>query len=207
MTGMNNLILNMIIVLLPFILIKWFGESRYKIWEEPRNHIYIGILCSLSIMLCMSFPFSVLPGYIFDLRTVPLLVGILYGGYTGGLLSALTLYLFRFYIGGEGVWNVWIVYSIVIVLAFLMVPTYQEMSPMKKILTTTGLSLWTSLLMVINTFFREGFQQAEWSSVFLYFLLHGFTTWICFYMIEQGKADTSEAWDWSNPFSKPERLV
>lgn len=182
MTGIDQFIVNMIIVLSSVFFIRWF--KGVKILVNIKRDVFIGIMCSVAIVLCMSFSFQVLPGYLFDLRAIPLMIGILYGGLTGGLISAFTLYVFRFYLGGDGVWNVLIVYSIIMVLVFLIVPLYSEMNSLQKRLTTSSIAVMTAILMMLNTNFREGLPSQEWISVLVYVLLHGITAWLSIYFIE-----------------------
>ncbi|MEW9670614.1 LytS/YhcK type 5TM receptor domain-containing protein [Ammoniphilus sp. 3BR4] len=144
--------INISFALLPLLFILY----RLKSLPLPVRNLGLGMVCSCSIILCMLLPFHIFPGYILDLRTIPLLIGILYGGYASGALATLTLYLFRFYLGGDGVWNVLIVYSAVIVLLFLLIPIYQEWDESRKVISSTYIALMTSILMVINTNFREG---------------------------------------------------
>lgn len=183
MAGIQQFVINMIIVLCSVLLIGWYRSVRIEV--EIKRNLLIGIICSVTIVLCMFFSFQVLPGYLFDLRAIPLLIGIFYGGFLGGTLSALSLYVFRFYLGGDGVWNVLIVYTIITVLTFLMVPTYSEMNQVKKRLTSTSISLMTAILMMLNTNFREGLPQQEWFSILLYIFFHGITTWLSIYLIER----------------------
>lgn len=183
MAGIDPLFINMIIVLCSGLFIGWYRSEN--IVANVKSGFLIGIMCSLTIVLCMSFSFQILPGYIFDLRTIPLLIGILYGGLSGGAISAFTLYAFRFYLGGDGVWNVLIVYSIIMVLAFLIVPLYSEMNQLKKRFTCTSIAIMTSLLMMLNTSFREGLPQQEWASILVYVIFHGVITWLSIHFVER----------------------
>lgn len=183
MAGFDQYFINLIITLSSVLLIGWCRSV--KIQPHLKRDLLIGIICSISIVLCMSFSFQVLPGYIFDLRTVPFIIGILYGGLTGGALSAFTLYVFRFYLGGDGVWNVLIVYSIIMVLAFLIVPLYSEMNHLHKRLTSTSMAIMTAILMMLNTNFREGLLHQAWAPVILYVFFHGIAAWLSIYFIER----------------------
>lgn len=57
------------------------------------------LLLQLSLILCMSFPASVGPGYRLDIRIIPLLMGTLYGGIRTGIILAALVILYRLYFG------------------------------------------------------------------------------------------------------------
>ena len=62
----------------------------------------IGAVCGIVVVLCMSFPFTQTPGYIYDLRIIPYVIAIVYGGLTSGTIAALILLSYRYMLGGEG---------------------------------------------------------------------------------------------------------
>ncbi len=172
-------------VILPVLLFQIFCEDKLDRFNGRKKSLIIGIWCSGSLILCLLFSFEIIPGYIYDLRTIPLFVSILYGGYWAGMLTTALLYLVRFYLGGDGIWNVLIVYSFMIILTFLVAPIYRELTRAQKILTATILSLLTSLLMIMNTAFRTGLPFDEYPAIVSYVLIHGFATWLSIYLIEK----------------------
>jgi len=197
MAGMIHLIYNTVVVILFIFILRLYKNDNHHT-SKWKSQLLIGVISSVTIVLCMSSPFQIVPGYIFDLRTIPFLVGILYGGYLGGGLSALTLYLYRFYIGGGGVWNVWIVYSFILVLAFLIIPFYEEGKRAKKKWTLTSLALITATLMLVNTNFRVGgLPSEEWFPGLLYLLLHGLMAWMTVHAMEgKGTDYRLFLWHW-----------
>ncbi len=188
MTGTANLIINISFALLPLMFI-YFCSKDFTL---QSTKLRLGIICSISIVLCMLFPFHILPGYILDLRTIPLFIAILYGGYFSGAISTLILYLFRFYLGGEGIWNVLIVYSSIVILLFLLVSHFQVWSETKKIVGITIIALATSILMIINTNFREGLPLDVFGTICIYIILHGLITFISIRFIEKAKMEQVE---------------
>ncbi|WP_134699523.1 LytS/YhcK type 5TM receptor domain-containing protein [Ammoniphilus sp. YIM 78166] len=188
MTGTANLLINISFALLPLLFI-FFCSKDFSL---QSTKLRLGIVCSISIVLCMLYPFHILPGYILDLRTIPLFIAILYGGYFSGVISTLILYLFRFYLGGEGVWNVLIVYTSIVILLFLLVSHFQVWSKFQKIVSITSIALATSILMVINTNFREGLPLDVFGTICLYILLHGLVSFLSIYTIEKGSGKNTK---------------
>lgn len=184
MTGVKDLLLNAMFVILPILLFQIFCEDKIDRFSKRKRSLIISMWCSGSLILCLLFSFEMIPGYIYDLRTIPLFISILYGGYLSGIITVTLLYLVRFYLGGDGIWNVLIVYSFMIILTFLVAPSYRELTRAQKILTTTILSLLTAFLMILNTAFRMGLPLHEYPAIISYFVVHIFTTWLSIYLIE-----------------------
>ncbi|RKD24383.1 hypothetical protein BEP19_08290 [Ammoniphilus oxalaticus] len=195
MTGLLPLLYNTVIVFVLFFIL--YGMIRYNPYPAIKREHWIGFTCSICIIFCMSFSFEVLPGYIYDLRTIPFVIGILYGGYLGGGLSALTLYLFRYHLGGAGNWNVWIVYSVILVLTYLIIPMYAEAKLNRKKWMATTLTLLTATLMLANTQFREGLPVNALFSMFTYLVLHGSVIGFIIHLIEQARVSNS-IFTWAN---------
>lgn len=185
MAGVKDLLLNTMFVIFPILLFQILFEDKLDRFSGRKRSLIIAMWCSGSLILCLLFSFEMIPGYIYDLRTIPLFISILYGGYLSGIITASLLYLVRFYLGGDGIWNVLIVYSFMIILTFLVAPSYRELSRTQKIWTATLLSLLTALLMIMNTAFRMGLPFDQYPAIFSYFLIHILTTWFSIYFIEK----------------------
>lgn len=72
--------------------------------RKPRqNPLIFGFLGSMTAVICMLVPIELKEGYFLDLRMVPLVICLLYGGWGAGMLAAAALLLFRFYQGGTAV--------------------------------------------------------------------------------------------------------
>lgn len=185
MIGVKELLLNTMFVILPILLFQIYCEDTLDRFSGKKRSMIIAAWCSASLALCLLFSFEMLPGYFYDLRTIPLLVSILYGGHLSGMITVAILYLVRFYLGGDGIWNVLIVYSFMIILTFLVLPSYRELTRSQKILTATALSLLTAFLMLMNTAFRTGLPTNQYPAILSYLLVHMFATWLSIYLIEK----------------------
>jgi two-component system sporulation sensor kinase B len=77
------------------VWIKYGKKSGYT------SKMVLFFFLSISIILCLSFPYQFLGKFYFDFRQVPLVIGVLYGGPVvgGGLFSVLMAY--RYFIIGE----------------------------------------------------------------------------------------------------------
>ncbi|TVY05470.1 ATP-binding protein [Paenibacillus cremeus] len=96
---MGNFVFICIPLILYFVFWMRFG---YKI--EKFSKIVLSLFLSTALLLCLSFPYQFEDGYLFDFRLIPLVLGIIYGGpWVGGVLFAI-LIVYRFMIGGDGVY-------------------------------------------------------------------------------------------------------
>lgn len=82
-------------------------------------------------------------------------------------------------------WNVLIVYGAVIVLLFLLIPIYQEWDESRKVISSTYIALMISILMVINTNFREGLPLEALETLSVYIVLHGLMAFVSVASIEK----------------------
>lgn len=81
----------------------WNLSLEWKLREHklPRRPT-VAVVASACAILLMSFPIEVVPGVIFDLRTVPVVLGGLFGGPLVGLAVGAIAAVYRLAIGGMG---------------------------------------------------------------------------------------------------------
>ncbi|WP_312472212.1 ATP-binding protein [Neobacillus sp.] len=106
--GIPTLLINAFIIILCifFYQIFWLDKDG----KEARNDVLISFLASIAIVLCMTFPFKFNSGYIYDLRLIPILLAVLYGGFRSFIFITFVFVSYRFYLGGNGVFPAVIVY-------------------------------------------------------------------------------------------------
>lgn len=101
MTGMIN---NIFFIIFPIILYQMFATAGQRNFFVSHR-ITMTILFSISIILCMLFPYQFLTeDYIFDLRQVPMIVGALYGGPIVSAVLFIVSAVGRIAIGGDGMY-------------------------------------------------------------------------------------------------------
>lgn len=101
LSGMIN---NAFFVFFPiFLYYLFYHQGRDRFFNHDK--LILTILFSISVTLCMFFPyqFLVTEDYLFDLRQVPLIIGTLYGGYIVGAVLFVVSAVVRLIIGGDGV--------------------------------------------------------------------------------------------------------
>jgi two-component system sporulation sensor kinase B len=98
--GTEELLINIMFLLIPVFIYQTYLMDRVQTNSTVRHKPSIAFFGMISIMLCMSFPFSNLPGYYFDLRYVPLTLGAIYGGPRVAFTLLVTALAFRTQMGG-----------------------------------------------------------------------------------------------------------
>ena len=183
MLGIDYLLLNFLFILVGILTFFSIGLYKTKYFE-----IIIGVSGSIGVVFCMSFPFTVFPGYIYDLRTLPLIIVALYGGYRSGLLVFLVLVLYRYLIGGNGFIVTCFSYLPIIIIALLSMKFYHRLCKNTAILFGTLLALCSALLVTAASILKSDAFIVQHKPFFIYYCaLHVIFAWILFFLIETMK--------------------
>jgi two-component system sporulation sensor kinase B len=157
----NNLLLNLFIILLSIV----GSFVLYHLLKGKYTRLTNAVLLSISVILCMSFPFILFPGQIYDMRIVILLLAILYGGYrVGGFVTAVT-FLYRYFLGGFGFIQMAITFPPILAIAFYLIPRFRNYSRLKKIIVSASLDI--AIVVANLTFVISRYSMARWHVTFL----------------------------------------
>ncbi|MBP3949856.1 HAMP domain-containing histidine kinase [Bacillus sp. YZJH907-2] len=121
----------------------------------------------LAIISCISFPITIMNGYLFDLRLVALTIGGLYGGIPVAILLTLVTVAFRFMIGGSGAFATVIVVTILLIILSGFTAYFSESSLKRKVLIGSCLSVLALIIALVNSTIIFG---ASFSNLFI--LIH-----------------------------------
>ncbi|CEG25564.1 ATP-binding protein [Bacillus sp. B-jedd] len=103
----EKLLLHVLIILAPVLLYSLLPENK----RQEKNSLIFGLLQGGAAFLCIVFSYQ-FEGFYWDLRYVPFVLAILYGGPGAGLVVSLVILVTRTLMGGEAV-----IYSYFTVLA------------------------------------------------------------------------------------------
>lgn len=95
----------------------------------------------------MTYPLGSKHILIFDLRTIPWIIAILYGGLPAAILSTIVLFVYRFIIGGLGFYGVIFSYSISLIFITIHYKKFQQYSTLRKIVSGVGHILFLKVLL------------------------------------------------------------
>jgi two-component system, sporulation sensor kinase B len=184
MLGFDNYLFAFLVVLAPVFIYYAFFYLKYT---AIKKQLLIGLLCSISIILSMSYPLELAPGHIFDLRTIPWLLAFLYGGLNVGLCATGLIFIVRIIIGVDvGLIITFVAYIASGINVLFLLRKY-NLSDLKQKLKISFLLTFVNTLIVISgvLFYIEEFNPSIVPIFITYFILsHLLTIIIVVYIIE-----------------------
>ena len=151
MTGMIN---NIFFIIFPIVVYQMFATAGQRNFFVSHR-VTMTILFSISIILCMVFPYQFLTDqYIFDLRQVPMIVGALYGGPVVSGILFLVSSIGRIIIGGDGMYIAILNQFVIAAGVPFLRPLYMRISRLGKIALVFCISIASLLFnMFAGAFF------------------------------------------------------
>ncbi|ARK29318.1 sensor histidine kinase [Halalkalibacter krulwichiae] len=194
---MNGLLFDLQIFLLnlTFIFLLFFIYHKYMEGKINRvsNEILIAIISSLSIILCMSFTFSPHPGFIFDYRLIPLIIGALYGGRRVGLFLLLVILTYRFMISYDsGFYSSLVIYSLLYFILFFVSPLFTKSTQQKRKLTLALTTHFIGVLILLSVIYLFGINLSrnEWLSLSSFYFMQLIVMFLFIHFIERAKKES-----------------
>ncbi|WP_285398050.1 ATP-binding protein [Lysinibacillus sp. fls2-241-R2A-57] len=185
--GITTLLLNafIIIICIFFYQIFWLDKDG----KEARNTILISFLSSIAVVLCMTFPFKFDCGYIYDLRLIPILLAVLYGGFRSFIFITVIFVSYRFYLGGDGVYPAVIVYfmatSITMVSQYFLAGYYKKRKILFSLLLMSLCTISFSIFALMNQIQINDKVQPDFIHfLFNYIVINILTVLLSLYLIE-----------------------
>ncbi|WP_417897936.1 ATP-binding protein [Bacillus haimaensis] len=167
----EKLLLHVLIILAP-VLIYYVVSENNRISGSPY---FIGLLQGASASLCLLFAYYDY-GLFWDLRYIPLVLAVLYGGPKAGLIVLAAILGTRTYMGGDALLFGYISALLSALVPFLMVRKFNRLRTKKKRITLSVLvGLWPDIVM-LSILLAFLFTQPEFSggaSLLLYILPFG----------------------------------
>lgn len=190
MDGIKDLLLNILFLLVPIFTYQTFwGDKMETVSPTPRHRGVFAVLSSISTILCMTFPVYNIPGFVLDLRLIPMLFAFLYGGYRVGVITTLVMFAYRIYIGGfnSGFFYMLWSFPLQIIVVCFFVSRFRTYSRKGKMTALTFLTLpqliGTAFFIIART--QVPFYKNEYLSFFTFFIVvHICAIWLCAYLIE-----------------------
>lgn len=134
----------------------------------------------------MTYPINLVPGFIFDLRYIPFIIASLFGGYSIAFPLIVVLNIYRFFIGGSGVF-LSLIFSIIY---FLLIPLWSKKfiaaDSAKRVLIAGIISL-CAMILYLSTYslFYETLNRDYWIIVINVLSIHVTGTVVIIMLIEK----------------------
>lgn len=152
----EKLLLHVLIVLAPVLSYSFLFEHR-KIGRSPY---FLGLLYGAAASLCMYFAYYDSSLY-WDLRYVPVVLSIFYGGPISGIITIAALMLTRTAMGGETLFLAYIVAVVSCAVPFLIYNCFWKSNPKKRVYLSIITGSWPALvqliILLIYLYFNENF--------------------------------------------------
>lgn len=128
----NNLLLNILIVVSGPLIMQLLVQDRIKRSKKLYAFVF-ALIMTVDQILCMSFPFNFTSEFRFDLRAVPMVLGVFYGGYGMGLFLFVTFAIYRLIIGGPMQYLAVVVFALMVGTAAMFKGKYSRASQQAKL--------------------------------------------------------------------------
>lgn len=187
---LKDLLLQALLVLFPVFCYQVLLLKRDGKTDGIHSHWKVVSLLSISsVVLTMIFPVSVENnGYGFDLRIIPLVISVVYGGLRAGLLTLAFIYMLCIVMHGYPDITMVVNTSLVMILSFLFLRKYKDAHRITKISYFTALVSITSIIKVLSVmslFIVSDTSIDNYLLIFILFpLMSVLTIWTSIHLIE-----------------------
>lgn len=170
----EKLLLHILIILAP-VLIYYVVSENKRFGQSPY---FIGLLQGITASFCLLFSYNDY-GIYWDLRYVPLVLAILYGGPKAGFIVIACLLGMRTILGGDAIEFGYVSGILAATVPFLMVKNFNGLGTKgKRIGAVVLCGLWINLIMLaimfVYLFIRPSISLE--ANLILYILSYGFFT-------------------------------
>lgn len=184
MIGIETLFLNVLFLIFFFLFIPLLIERNHIVILQTKKKWIKISLAAAAILCSMLFPIDFRNGVIFDLRSVAVIVGGLYGGISGSLFLLAFTIISRFIIGvSNGAYLSMIIFTVIVLFLLLFINKFNKAPMNKKLLIGSVYTLISGLLIIfaLNKFSHISFPV---QFIFHFLILHVITALILIYGTE-----------------------
>lgn len=179
---LETFLINILFLILPVLLVVIFFDS----YQNKFLSLYITFFSSISMILCMIYPFKLEIGFIVDLRYVPFILVALYGGYKRVFPMYVILNIYRLLIGGEGLLQSFVFSTVIFIAVPMLSKKFTGYNTNKRMMTGVTVALMTMLfyLLTLLSFFDE-LTKEYWTLAFYALTTHAIVIGLNLSMIEK----------------------
>ena len=167
----KDLLINFLFILLPLLLLQMFYLLKFVYRIEKLKEILLTVLSMISMALCMLFPFSIGEGLNWDLRRIPFIIGVLYGGPQNGLFLLVFVIVARYFILGlnAGFYITIITFTLLAIVLSLISKQYLRMSLIQKLCVGSFLVALSTVITIFTTYLIFGVPMTTilWTQYFI----------------------------------------
>ena len=171
--GIGTLLLNTLFILISILSYQVYWMERED--KEVKNETLIALLAATAVVLCLTFPFKLHSGFIYDLRLVPILLCFLFGGIRSITFTGLVYLSYRYYLGGDGFFYSLVIYLLLCCLVgsfHFFTPTFFKTK--KKIVGIVLMIIYSFVFFIAVTLHEQSIAPSMNSMLIYFFPIHLF---------------------------------
>ncbi|WP_394236011.1 ATP-binding protein [Niallia oryzisoli] len=137
---------HLLFILVILFIYQFWLDRKKRTMKEQR--IMLVVCTSICVIFSMSFTVSLTDNFIVDLRQIPLLIGVLYGGVYAAIPLAIITLGYRLIIGGAGIAGAISMCISIIIISLIFSKKYVTWNIRKKVIWSMFLALYASTLIL-----------------------------------------------------------
>ncbi|WP_318184016.1 ATP-binding protein [Metabacillus idriensis] len=145
---MKDVLLNFLLVFSPLLIIQLLYMRKET--NKKMNKWLFALLPALAVILSMLYPFKIEDEFFFDFRRIPLVMGLLYGGYPLGIFLFAVTTTTRVIIGGNGIITTVVMAGLLVLFVPMLSSYYLKSRLRKKLILAVSIVLLSMLLTIIQ---------------------------------------------------------
>jgi len=147
----NQLLIHLIIICFP-IFIQQFFYSRKKLIKKIRYQVLNGFVFGAASILCMAYPVYVAGTFHGDLRSIPLIILIIYGYeyFVPGIIALVVAVLYCIYMGGDDVLLCTAALLLTVGPCFFLIKSLRKKQAANRMLICMMLSIHSVLVLIAS---------------------------------------------------------
>jgi two-component system, sporulation sensor kinase B len=144
-------------VLFPILIYQlFFNESDFY---RGKPYSKLSLLLLIMLFLTMSFPIELQEGYNYDFRVIPVIISFVYAGVIPGLMTVTVLFIYRFYLGGDGIYLNLLNITLVTAVLIFFTKKYESFMVRNKTLVVSFIYFATSIIKIVYLFTNHQTNQ------------------------------------------------
>lgn len=145
----------------------------------------LGLCCGVAIVLSMLFPSNITNDFDGDLRSIPLIIAVLYGSYMGGIISFILFFMCRFLIGLDDFMIGFIASLLISAAAYPFAARFNQKSAQFRFITSILLTI-AAFIILWGGFILTNQMNESYSNFYLLqvFLLQLITMCMAVFLME-----------------------
>ncbi|AZS15203.1 sensor histidine kinase [Paenibacillus lutimineralis] len=163
----KDLLLDILDILFPLLLYQLVCITNYNFYKKDlRRQMLLGLCCGVAIVLSMLLPTSITNDFDSDLRTIPLIIAVLYGSNVGGTISFILFFMCRYLIGLDNILIAFMTSLLIYAAAYPFAARFNKKSPQFRFIISILLTI-TAFIVLWGGFTLTNQMPESYSQFFI----------------------------------------